>query len=86
MRHYENDCVGCPQGCVHCARERDYIVFSCDKCGDDATPIYDFNGKELCMNCIFKDAEPGECEICGANDDLIDGLCRECIDLDEVIV
>ena len=86
MRQYENFCVGCPQGCIHCGREHDVLVISCDKCGEDIVPIYEYKGLELCMDCIMEDGEPGECDGCGANDVLVDGLCRECLvaELDEI--
>ena len=52
---WQNDCVGCPQGCIHCSRGRDYRVYYCDDCvknADDDTPLYDWDGKELCFDCI----------------------------------
>lgn len=85
MRQYENFCVGCPQGCINCGR-KNVLVMSCDKCGEDITPLYDFMGLELCLDCIMEDGKPGECEECGANEILVDGLCRECLvaELDKV--
>lgn len=31
-RSVENDCVGCPQGCIHCGRNKDYVLITCDFC------------------------------------------------------
>jgi len=61
-------------------------VLSCDRCGEDIAPIYEYMGLELCMDCIMEDGEPGKCEGCGIEDDLVDGLCRDCLErsLDEV--
>ena len=87
MRYRDNDCVGCPQGCVHCGREHGYTVIACDKCGEDIAPIYEYDGKELCMDCIIQGyGEHGECIECGDESILIDGLCPECLEdvLEEV--
>lgn len=32
MVRYENDCVGCPQGCIHCGRKHMPHCY-CDECG-----------------------------------------------------
>ena len=32
MRYTANDCVGCPDGCRCCGRDRNYTVVQCDKC------------------------------------------------------
>ena len=53
----ENDCVGCPQGCIHCGREDDYWVWECDRCGKATTEYDDFiheNGKDYCSDCYDK--------------------------------
>lgn len=52
----QNYCVGCPQGCVHCGREKDVITNTllCDKCGDVSTKLYVFNDKEYCNYCLLK--------------------------------
>ena len=87
MRQYENFCVGCPQGCIHCGREHDVLVVSCDKCGEDVVPIYEYQGLGLWMDCIMEDGEPGVCEECGAEEErIVDGLCEVCLErsLDEV--
>lgn len=71
----QNDCVGCPQGCGNCGRDRDYRVYYCDNCGDNANednPLYVFEGQELCWDC-YKDMLTQK--IC---DDLDDTLCAEC--------
>ena len=33
-RSVENDCVGCPQGCGHCGRDKDYTLITCDFCDE----------------------------------------------------
>ena len=56
MKKTGNDCVGCPpeMGCLgrFCPyREVDH--YYCDDCGDEA-PLYEFDGEELCIECIIK--------------------------------
>lgn len=51
---YENECVGCPpeMGCLGTAcKNRNVPHFYCDECGDETT-IYEYEGRELCINCI----------------------------------
>lgn len=70
----ENDCVGC-ETCANCGRDRDYKVYYCDNCGDNASednPLYVFEGQELCWEC-YKAKFPEK--LC---DDLDDTLCAEC--------
>ena len=55
MIEAENDCVGCPQGCVHCGRDRTYYVWTCDGCGEKTTEYDEFvqskDGKCYCPDC-----------------------------------
>ena len=69
----DNFCVGCPQGCIHCGRDRDIRVYYCDDCGenaDDDTPLYDWNGQELCFDCVKESLNAKEL------DDMDDSLCE----------
>lgn len=47
----ENDCVGCPQGCINCGLKRAKHYY-CDRCKDEFETIYHFEGEELCIECI----------------------------------
>ena len=53
MIRYENDCVGCPQGCINCGRRSVQHLY-CDKCDEeyDAEDLYDVDGEMLCIDCI----------------------------------
>ena len=53
-REWENNCVSCPQGCIHCGREKDYEVIYCDVCGESAETMYEFEGEDLCEACLFE--------------------------------
>jgi hypothetical protein len=52
MVRVENDCVGCPQGCINCGRK--YVEhFYCDKCGEEDTLYESYNGEQLCKECLI---------------------------------
>ena len=51
---YEDECVGCPTYCIECGRKRVPVVY-CDKCKDEDKKIYEFDGEELCIDCIEKE-------------------------------
>lgn len=56
MIKIENDCVGCPpeMGCMGSScPNRNVKHFYCDDCGDE-TDLYEFDGEELCIDCIEK--------------------------------
>lgn len=63
MVHVENDCVGCPQGCIRCGRQYDYYVWECDECGNQfysEDEVVRINGKDYCDRCyerIFEEEE-----------------------------
>lgn len=54
MIQYEDDCVGCPQGCTKCGRDHT-PHFYCDKCGEEFQPeaLYDVDGEMLCDECAL---------------------------------
>ena len=52
--HFENDCVGCPQGCIHCGRDNTpYIDLYCDECGEAFDELRDVEGEQLCDACLL---------------------------------
>lgn len=54
MRRIENDCVGCDLPCIgNACPYRNVPHYYCDECGDEIT-LYEFEGKELCLDCIEK--------------------------------
>lgn len=58
-RRIENDCVGCPQGCIYCGRNKNYYVFECDGSGcfeetNDYEEFFHVGNKDYCKSC-YKD-------------------------------
>lgn len=54
MKQLENECVDCGLPCLgNSCPNRNVPRFYCDECGDEAQ-LYDFDGEELCIDCIEK--------------------------------
>ena len=71
----DNQCVMCPQGCVHCGRDVDRKIYFCDECGttiDYGENLYIYEGEELCLEC---DKAKFNEKLC---DDCDDSTCSEC--------
>lgn len=47
---YENDCVGCPQGCIGCGQDRTPHYY-CDVCGEET------DGEDICEECARDEEE-----------------------------
>lgn len=50
----DNDCVGCPQGCVNCGRGsyKNPIAIECEKCGEKCDEIYRTSDGDYCQDCL----------------------------------
>lgn len=91
---WENDCVGCER-CRGCGRKYDYKRYFCDSCDDTAdedNPLYDYEGEELCKNCLLErltskicdDMDDTRCSDCGSEDEnmyFFEGkwYCEDCV-------
>lgn len=54
MKRTESRCVECGLPCVaKFCPYREIPVYYCDEC-EDETELYEFDGRELCINCIKK--------------------------------
>lgn len=50
----ESDCVGCQLPCIHkSCPHYEVFVFYCDKCKDPVEDLWEFDGEQLCADCIF---------------------------------
>ncbi len=59
MRQIQNDCVGCSSVFGYCRGAAcpnygDYVVLVCDCCGDECSELYEFEGQELCEDCVLE--------------------------------
>lgn len=52
----ENDCVGCPMGCISCGRKKVPHLY-CDCCGEEADELYDVHGDQFCKDCTLKELQ-----------------------------
>ena len=60
MITYENECVGCPPelGCLYDAcPKRNVKHLYCDKCGCEEERLYNYDGEELCAECLLSEFE-----------------------------
>ena len=57
MKRIENDCCDCATESYPClgnsCSKRNVEHYYCDECGDE-TKLYEFEDKELCIDCIEK--------------------------------
>ena len=57
MVKYEDECCGCATENYHClgssCPNRSVKHLYCDKCDDDCEELYDYNGYELCEECLL---------------------------------
>ena len=52
-----DNCVDCRQPCMlFCPHRDDSYEWRCDDCGEE-TQLYEFDGKELCIDCIERRLE-----------------------------
>lgn len=54
MIKIENDCVGCPQGCINCGRKHTPHWY-CDRCDAevDEGELYKVDGEQICEECLL---------------------------------
>lgn len=58
MIRYENQCCDCAVPLYPCRGSscplRHVKIYECDECGEevDAGELYDFDGEELCIECV----------------------------------
>ncbi len=55
-RLYRDECAGCPpeKGCLGSScpySSVEYLI--CDECGDEFEFLYDYDGEELCQDCLL---------------------------------
>lgn len=57
MRWYESACIGCGSGrCGMCSLyDSEVICFSCDDCREEDVVLYEYKGKEICLECLLKE-------------------------------
>lgn len=52
MKSKANDCRGC-RDCVNCGLKAEYDVLVCDECGDIFDELAEYDGEELCPDCLW---------------------------------
>lgn len=58
MVKYENECCDCAVPAYPCMGEscpnRNVPHYYCDECGEEPYDLYEFDGQQLCIDCIKK--------------------------------
>lgn len=56
MRYQTSDCRDCGLPCIHesCPYYR-VEHFKCDFCNEEDVKLYDYNGYEICEDCLLKE-------------------------------
>ena len=65
MITYEDECVGCPteMGCMGSAcPNRNVPHLYCDRCKEEVDDLYEWDGKQVCIDCIVKSLKKVEIE------------------------
>ena len=55
MKYIDSDCVGCDLPCIYEACPYYKVTrYKCDDCGDKDIVLYEYDGLELCIDCVKK--------------------------------
>ena len=57
MVRYEDQCRGCPpeMGCRgNLCQYKNVPIWICDKCGEEEVDLYEYDGQELCEECLLQ--------------------------------
>lgn len=56
MIYYESECVSCGFPCLFESCPYYKVMHSkCDKCGEEDVRLYDYDGTEMCKECLLKE-------------------------------
>lgn len=54
MVRYENDCVSCGLPCLGDSCPNRHVKhLYCDRCDDECEKLYDYDGEQLCLDCLL---------------------------------
>ena len=54
MVSIENECVECGKPCFSECPYKAVKHYYCDHCGNETDKLYEFEGEELCLDCIIE--------------------------------
>lgn len=55
MQYIDSDCVDCGFPCMQDACPYYRVTrYKCDECGEEDVTLYEFDGVELCIDCVKK--------------------------------
>ena len=66
MITYENECCGCATESYPCmgsaCPNRNVPHLYCDRCKEEADTLYEYEGEQVCVDCILKSLDKVEIE------------------------
>lgn len=55
MKYVDSDCVNCDLPCIYeSCPYYEVTRYMCDECKDQDVVLYEFDGQELCIDCVKK--------------------------------
>ena len=55
MKYTESSCVNCDLPCIYEACPNyEVTIYKCDSCGEENVVLYEFDGLEICVECVKK--------------------------------
>lgn len=63
MTRIESHCVGCNIPCDPCCELDAVECYYCDCCGEEVGRLFDFEGAELCGDCVIKMVQGSDWEL-----------------------
>ena len=55
MMYIESGCVNCDLPCLYSScKYYEVVHYRCDECGEEDVTLYEFDGQELCIDCVAK--------------------------------
>lgn len=58
MHYYNNECCDCVLPCIYeSCKYYNVKHFKCDFCGEEDVKLYDYNGYEICEDCLLGNFE-----------------------------
>lgn len=60
MIRLEDECVECGKPCFPSCPYKSVRHYYCDRCGDEVETLYEYEGEELCSDCVLDSLEKVE--------------------------
>lgn len=62
MIEITNECVDCGLPCVSWCPHKRVVRYYCDRCKEEVDALYDYDGEQLCGDCVLSEFEKVEAD------------------------